>query len=64
MNTYYLWCKKSSQCFTDINECESNPCQFNGTCSDEIGDYTCDCVDGFQGKSCEESKFENIHCNN
>ena len=52
---------KPSQYFTDIDDCVSNPCKFNGTCVDEIADYTCDCVEGFRGKNCEESKSRNTY---
>ena len=31
---------------------------FNGTCVDGVTDYICDCVDGFRGKYCEESKYK------
>ena len=44
--------------FTDIDDCVSNQCMFNGTCVDGVADYTCDCVDGFRGKHCEESKYK------
>ena len=50
-----------SQCFTDIDDCVSNPCKFNGTCVDKIADYTCDCIKGFRGKDCEESKSKNLY---
>ena len=50
------------QYITDIDDCASNPCKFNGTCIDEITDYTCDCVDGYRGKSCEESKYNKEAC--
>ena len=53
---FYIATKRSSH-FSDIDDCVSNPCKFNGTCIDEITDYTCDCVDGYRGKSCEESKY-------
>ena len=39
--------------FTDINECESNPCQFNGICTDHPDKYTCVCQAGRHGISCE-----------
>lgn len=41
----------------DINECESQPCQNNGTCTDMINDYHCNCTDGFDGKTCTNSEF-------
>ncbi|CAL8299917.1 unnamed protein product [Merluccius merluccius] len=40
-------------CETQIDECESGPCQHNGTCSDMAGDYRCQCRTGFLGKACE-----------
>ncbi|XP_024860976.1 protein eyes shut homolog isoform X2 [Kryptolebias marmoratus] len=40
-------------CETEMNECDSSPCQHNGTCSDLLGDYVCKCPTGFQGKNCE-----------
>ena len=40
----------------DIDDCLSQPCQNNGTCQDRVNDYTCDCVVGFNGTNCENSK--------
>ncbi|XP_054606105.2 protein eyes shut homolog [Nothobranchius furzeri] len=40
-------------CETEINECNSSPCQHNGTCSDLLGEYICKCPAGFKGKNCE-----------
>ncbi|XP_038593172.1 protein eyes shut homolog [Micropterus salmoides] len=42
-----------ANCETDINECDSSPCQHNGTCSDLLGHYECQCPTGFLGKNCE-----------
>jgi len=36
-----------------INECHTNPCQNQGTCTDVPSGYTCTCVPGFTGKNCE-----------
>ncbi|KAM6916581.1 protein eyes shut homolog [Xenentodon cancila] len=44
---------KGIVCETEINECESNPCQHNGTCTDLLGDYDCQCTTGFKGRNCE-----------
>ena len=40
--------------FTGITACSVSPCQQEALCT-PIGltDYTCDCPDGFTGKSCE-----------
>ncbi|XP_050294344.1 protein crumbs isoform X2 [Anthonomus grandis grandis] len=40
-------------CETNINECESNPCQF-GSCVDKIGGYVCECEMGYEGIHCEQ----------
>ncbi|XP_017164565.1 protein eyes shut homolog isoform X2 [Poecilia reticulata] len=53
---YYCKCPPAftgAACETEINECDSNPCQHNGNCSDLLGDYICQCPTGFQGKNCE-----------
>jgi hypothetical protein len=45
----------------DINECDPDPCQNNATCREsgndssvELGEYTCDCLPGYNGTNCEE----------
>ena len=35
--------------FLDINECSSNPCHDNATCTDNEGSFDCQCKDGFSG---------------
>ena len=37
----------------DINECESNPCENGGTCTDMEDGYSCACESGFTGSECE-----------
>ncbi|TNN67237.1 Fibropellin-1 [Liparis tanakae] len=32
-----------THCETEINECDSSPCQHNGTCSDLLGNHECQC---------------------
>ena len=39
--------------FLDINECESTPCRNGGTCEDGVNQYTCHCVDGYDGHRCQ-----------
>ena len=41
----------------DINECASNPCQNEGTCTDGVNSYTCACATGYTDGECETSKY-------
>ena len=41
----------------DINECESEPCQNNGICTQGVNDYTCDCASGYAAVNCEIGKY-------
>ena len=38
---------------SDLDECNSNPCQNYGVCKDDVNHYTCSCLDGFAGLNCE-----------
>lgn len=40
----------------DIDECASAPCENGGTCTEEIGGFSCICAAGFTGFTCSESK--------
>ncbi|XP_075930971.1 protein crumbs homolog 2-like [Petromyzon marinus] len=41
-------------CETEVDECESGPCQNGGVCIDLVDSYTCDCLEtGYEGKDCE-----------
>ena len=40
----------------DIDECRSNPCENNGTCTDLIDGYNCRCSDGYTGYNCSVGK--------
>ena len=47
-------CKHNLFLFSlEINHCDSSPCQNNGTCSQEINSYSCECDDGWMGTNCE-----------
>ena len=41
-------------CETDIDECESSPCQNGGVCRDKVNMFECDCAAGFTGTLCAE----------
>ena len=40
-------------CSEDINECQHDPCQNNGTCLDLIADFNCNCTANYTGRFCE-----------
>lgn len=42
--------------YSDIDDCLPDPCEHNGTCNDEINDYTCTCVPGYTDKNCSTGK--------
>lgn len=35
-------------CDVDIDDCDPSPC-LNGTCTDRVDDFQCECDTGFQG---------------
>ncbi|XP_033033059.1 coagulation factor X [Trachypithecus francoisi] len=39
--------------YKDGDQCETSPCQNEGECRDGLGEYTCTCLEGFEGKNCE-----------
>ncbi|XP_002930546.1 coagulation factor X isoform X1 [Ailuropoda melanoleuca] len=41
--------------YKDGDQCESSPCQNEGQCRDGLGEYTCTCLEGYEGKNCELS---------
>ena len=47
----------SGFCFTDKDECSSDPCANNGTCTDGINSFGCQCPDGYTGVKCETGKL-------
>ncbi|XP_066093048.1 coagulation factor X isoform X1 [Saccopteryx bilineata] len=39
--------------YKDGDQCESSPCLNQGKCKDGLGEYTCTCSEGYDGKNCE-----------
>ena len=42
---------------SDKDDCDPYPCVNNGTCTDNVNNYTCACHLGFEGRNCTISKF-------
>ena len=43
--------------FPDIDDCSSNPCYPAGTCVDGVNSYFCECLPGFNGTNCMQSRL-------
>ena len=43
----------SRDCFSDIDECASDPCFNGGTCSDLVNSFVCNCPPGYGGVLCD-----------
>ena len=54
--TFYTMTSIVIVLFSDINECHTDPCENSGTCENTIGWFTCTCVAGFDGDTCENGK--------
>ena len=40
-------------CASVTDECTSSPCLQGGTCNQGVGWFTCDCVPGYVGDTCD-----------
>ena len=45
----------------DMDECSSNPCRNDGTCSDGINRFTCACASGYYGYRCGAGMYTLLH---
>ena len=52
------------RCETNIDECESIPCDNDGSCIDGVNFYTCECTADYTGESCETNidECESMPC--
>uniref|UniRef100_A0A8C9EV35 Crumbs cell polarity complex component 2 n=1 Tax=Pavo cristatus TaxID=9049 RepID=A0A8C9EV35_PAVCR len=52
---FLCWCQPGfagETCLTNINECESQPCQNGGHCVDLVDGFLCHCLPGYSGVEC------------
>ena len=51
---------------TDIDECDSSPCEHHGTCNEGLNMFTCGCTTGYTGIVCETdvNECESSPCEN
>ena len=52
----HLQCNRVKIVPTDINECDSSPCENGGTCEDQVNGYTCHCLNGYSGDHCQTGR--------
>ena len=43
--------------FSDLDECDSEPCQNAGMCIDSLDSFTCECEEGYTGSLCETGEM-------
>ncbi|XP_045201085.2 sushi, von Willebrand factor type A, EGF and pentraxin domain-containing protein 1-like [Mercenaria mercenaria] len=48
----FTWSGKTPECIS-VNHCSSTPCMNGATCVNLLGDYRCDCAQGWSGQLCE-----------
>lgn len=46
---------------TDVDDCQSEPCENGGTCIDRIDSFLCLCLPSYGGDTCEKGESENCH---
>jgi Notch-like protein len=39
--------------YSDVDECDSNPCENGGRCLDQVNRFQCECLAGYVGEQCE-----------
>lgn len=43
---------------TDVDDCQSEPCENGGTCIDKIDSFLCLCLPSYGGDTCEKGEGE------
>ncbi|XP_052789096.1 protein crumbs-like isoform X2 [Mya arenaria] len=53
-------------CGEDVDECADPAmyCKNGGTCNNTVGNYTCECSEGYEGRTCDTPKCDVISCQN
>ena len=44
----------------EVDECESQPCQNGGDCTNKVGFFECNCTAGYEGVQCETGSFSQL----
>ena len=42
----------------DVNQCDSNPCQNDGTCEDKFQAFECTCAACYEGDTCGAYSYQ------
>ena len=45
---------------TEIDECASNPCANGGICLDQLNEYECHCLEGWDGPTCTQGMWVGV----
>ena len=48
--------------FSDMNECDSNPCENGGVCTNGRNAYSCACQGSWNGTNCEKGIKIMLNC--
>ncbi|CAG2249156.1 unnamed protein product [Mytilus edulis] len=48
----------------EVDRCDPNPCQNNGSCTDFKENYNCTCTDGWKGENCTIDRCDPNPCQN
>ena len=55
-----LPCRESLFSFSNINDCYSDLCENGANCTDEVNNYTCTCLAGYEDPNCSIGKLDHF----